>query len=239
MRLTDDDLRQRILHRDAELLILDKPGGIAVHRGPKGGVTLDEFLPALQFDGPIIPQLAHRLDRETTGCLVLGRTQPALKRLGAIFARGDASKTYLALACGVPAAESGIIDLPLARRSHDKRSWWMKVDPQGQPSLTRYRRLGMRDGLCWLALQPVTGRTHQLRVHCAAMGWPLAGDKVYGGDRAMATSAALLLHAWRITLPRGRQGVLTVTAPVPEPMRRLVEALGFNQSALETLPDIL
>ncbi len=112
-------------------------------------------------------------------------------------------------------------------------------DPQGQPSLTRYRRLGMRDGLCWLALQPVTGRTHQLRVHCAAMGWPLAGDKVYGGDRAMATSAALLLHAWRITLPRGRQGVLTVTAPVPEPMRRLVEALGFNQSALETLPDIL
>jgi tRNA pseudouridine32 synthase/23S rRNA pseudouridine746 synthase len=115
----------------------------------------------------------------------------------------------------------------------------MKVDPAGQPSLTRYRRLGTRDTLSWLALQPVTGRTHQLRVHCAAMGWPLAGDRIYGGDRAMAASPSLLLHAWRISLPRYRQEPLIVTASLPRTMQTFVAALGFDQTALETLPDIL
>lgn len=241
MPITIDELKQRILYRDAEMLVLDKPSGIAVHKGPKGGQTLDDFLPALQEDGAIVPQLAHRLDRETTGCLVLGRTPAALKRLGHAFAEGRVQKTYLALACGTPAADAGLIDLPLARRSHDKRSWWMKVDPAGQPSQTRYRVLGRRDGLAWLALQPLTGRTHQLRVHCAAQGWPLAGDKVYGGDKAMAASPSLLLHAWRIALPRPGKAAapLVITAKLPESMAMLVSALGFAQSALETLPDIL
>jgi len=239
MHLTARDLVDRILYRDADMLVLDKPSGLAVHRGPKGGQTLDDFLADLQFDGPILPQLAHRLDRETTGCLVLGRNQGSLRRLGHAFAGGKVTKTYLTLACGLPGAETGEIDLPLARRTHDKRSWWMKVDPAGQPSLTRYRRLGTRDTLSWLALQPVTGRTHQLRVHCAAMGWPLAGDRIYGGDRAMAASPSLLLHAWRISLPRYRQEPLIVTAPLPRTVQTFVAALGFDQTALETLPDIL
>lgn len=239
MRMTPRDLVDRILYRDADCLVLDKPPGLAVHRGPKGGQTLDDFLPDLQLEGPILPQLAHRLDRETTGCLVLGRNPAALRQLGKAFAEGRVTKTYLAIACGHPGEEAGVIDLPLARRSHDRRSWWMKVDPAGQPSLTRYRRLATRDGLSWLALQPVTGRTHQLRVHCAARGWPLAGDKVYGGDRALAASPSLLLHAWRIALPRPRQAPLEVGAPVPAPMATFIAALGFNQSVLETLPDIL
>lgn len=239
MPVTANDLIGRILYRDAEMLVLDKPSGLAVHRGPKGGLTLDDFLPDLQLDGPIIPQLAHRLDRETTGCLVLGRTPQALRRLGNAFAQGRIQKTYLSLACGTPPAGEGLIDQPLARRSHDKRSWWMKVDPAGQPSQTRYRCLGTRDALSWLALQPLTGRTHQLRVHCAAMGWPLAGDRVYGGDRAMAVSPGLLLHAWRITLPRPGAAPLTLTAPMPKPLHDLVRALGFSETPLESLPDIL
>ncbi|MCZ8185021.1 MAG: RNA pseudouridine synthase [Beijerinckiaceae bacterium] len=247
--MTSRDLLDRILYRDADCLVLDKPSGLAVHRGPKGGQTLDDFLPDLRLDGPILPQLAHRLDRETTGCLVLGRNAAALRQLGQAFAQGRVTKTYLALACGMPAETAGVIDLPLARRSHDRRSWWMKVDPSGQPSETRWRRLATRDGLSWLALQPVTGRTHQLRVHCAAMGWPLAGDRVYGGDRAMAASPSLLLHAWRIRLPRPghkapRQNSpaldpLQVTAPLPASMATFLAALDFDQSVLETLPDIL
>lgn len=239
MRMTSRDLIDRILFSDADCLVLDKPSGLAVHRGPKGGQTLDDFLPDLQLDGPILPQLAHRLDRETTGCLVLGRNPAALRQLGQAFAQGRVRKTYLALACGMPTETAGVIELPLARRSHDRRSWWMKVDPAGQPSETRWRRLATRDGLSWLALQPVTGRTHQLRVHCAAMGWPLAGDRVYGGDRAMAASPTLLLHAWRIRLPRPRQEPLEVIAPLPAAMATFLAALGFDQSALETLPDIL
>ena len=106
MRMTSRDLLDRILFSDADCLVLDKPSGLAVHRGPKGGQTLDDFLPDLQLDGPILPQLAHRLDRETTGCLVLGRNSAALRQLGQAFAQGRVRKTYLALACGmIPIAD--------------------------------------------------------------------------------------------------------------------------------------
>lgn len=240
MPLTPDDLHARILYRDAEMLVLDKPAGIAVHKGPKGGVTLDEFLPDLAFGNAEIPQLAHRLDRETTGCLVLGRHKAALKRLGGMFADGRIKKTYCAIVCGNPKEDSGRIVLPLARRSHDKRSWWMKVDPAGDPSFTRYRVLGHADGLAFVALQPETGRTHQLRVHCAAMGWPIAGDRIYGGDRAMAASRALQLHAARIVIP-GPRGTapIRVTAPLPFAMSEFLSGIGLGAELPAALPDEL
>lgn len=236
MHFSPDDIRARILYRDADMLVLDKPAGIAVHKGPKGGETLDAFFPALQFEATEPPQLAHRLDRETSGCLVLGRNRAALKRLGAMFADGRIHKVYVALCCGVPAEPSGRIDLPLARRSHDKRSWWMKVDPAGDPSFTRYRVLASRGGLSFLALQPETGRTHQLRVHCAAMGWPIAGDKVYGGDRAMAASRNLQLHAARIRVPGKSEAVVEVTAPLPSAMSGFLGHLGLKAFGPEQLP---
>ena len=240
MRLTPEDIAARILYRDEAMLVLDKPAGIAVHKGPKGGVTLDEFLPALAFGKAEIPQLAHRLDRETTGCLVLGRDKAALKRLGAMFANGRITKTYCALVCGSPKEDQGRIDMPLMRRSHDKRSWWMKVDPAGDPSFTRYRVLGRADGMTFIALQPETGRTHQLRVHCSAMGWPIAGDKVYGGDRAMAASRSLQLHAARILIPAGGTGdPIRVTAPLPFAMSEFIAGLGLDASTLATQPDQL
>lgn len=240
MSLTSADLLARILHRDDAMLVLDKPAGIAVHKGPKGGVTLDEFLPDLAFGNAEIPQLAHRLDRETTGCLVLGRDKAALKRLGGMFADGRISKTYCAIVCGNPKEDTGRIALPLARRSHDKRSWWMKVDPAGDPSFTRYRVLGRADGLAFVALQPETGRTHQLRVHCSAMGWPIAGDRIYGGDRAMAAARALQLHAARIVIP-GQRGAppIRVTAPLPFAMSEFLSGIGLAADGLAALPDQL
>ncbi|MCA0400804.1 MAG: RNA pseudouridine synthase [Proteobacteria bacterium] len=222
------------------MLVIDKPAGIAVHGGPKGGVTLDDFLPDLAFGKPEMPQLAHRLDRETTGCLVLGRDKGALKRLGGLFRDGKITKTYCAIVCGHPPEESGRIELPLARRSHDKRSWWMKVDPAGDPSFTRYRVLGQADGIAFLALQPETGRTHQLRVHCAALNMPIAGDRIYGGERAMAASRHLQLHAARIVIPvGGNRAPVRVSAPLPKPMADLLAGLGISPAGLDTLPEQL
>jgi tRNA pseudouridine32 synthase/23S rRNA pseudouridine746 synthase len=229
MRVHAADLEARILYKDDAMLVLDKPYGIAVHAGPKGGVTLDAFLPELRFGLPENPQLAHRLDRETTGCLVFGRNVKALRRLGALFRDGLVEKTYCAIVSGNPAEDHGAIDLPLARRSHDKRSWWMKVDPVGDASLTHYRVLGRASGIAFVMLSPRTGRTHQLRVHCAAMGWPIAGDRVYGGDRAMAASPALMLHAARISLPfyPGKPPI-RVEAPLPEPLKSFLSSLRMS-----------
>lgn len=230
MRVTAAELQARVLFRDEAVLVIDKPYGIAVHAGPKGGVTLDAFLPDLRFGAGENPQLAHRLDRETTGCLVFGRNQKALRRLGALFRDGLVQKTYLALVCGRPSDKAGTIDLPLARRSHDKRSWWMKVDPAGDPSQTDYEVLAEAEGMALVSLSPRTGRTHQLRVHCAAMGWPIAGDRIYGGDRAMAVSPGLLLHAVRISVPfYPGKPALAVEAPLPEPFRDLLESLRMPQ----------
>lgn len=238
MVLDAESLRARVLYHDERLIVLNKPAGIAVHKGPKGGITLDAFLPDLMFGKPELPQLAHRLDKDTTGCLVLGRDKAALKRLGNMFARGEASKTYCALVIGQPKADSGRIEMPLARRSHDKRSWWMKVDPAGDPSFTRYRVLSRGDGVAFVALAPETGRTHQLRVHCAAMGWPIAGDRTYGGDRAAALCRSVQLHAWRIALPEGRgKPFLVVSAPLPDTMQALLAGLGLSPADLSALPE--
>jgi tRNA pseudouridine32 synthase / 23S rRNA pseudouridine746 synthase len=229
MSFSAEALLARILYQDRDVLILDKPAGIAVHAGPKGGITLDAFLPDLQLGAEELPQLAHRLDRETSGCLVFGRNKRALARLGKLFQNGKVQKVYVAILCGIPKPASGRIDLPLARRSHDKRSWWMKVDPAGQAAHTRYQVLGVSDGLCLVALMPETGRTHQLRVHCAAMGWPIAGDKVYGGERALAASRHLQLHAARISLPLARDlPPLSVTAKLPAAMISFLRDLGID-----------
>lgn len=194
------DLTPRLLYRDALMLVLDKPAGIAVHQGPpgKGGDYLEAHFDSLRFGLPRPPGLAHRLDRDTSGCLVLGRHRKALQKLGQLFKAGRISKTYWAIAVGQPEKDEGLIDLPLATLEPG-RGWWMKVDPNGLPSLTRWRVLARQGPLTWLELQPLTGRTHQLRVHCAALGWPLLGDPVYGPDRSPETR--LHLHARSITVP--------------------------------------
>src|SRR5271163_4849666 len=130
--MTPQDILARVLYRDGLVLVLDKPAGVAVHRGPKGGVNLEDDFGALRFGLPRNPALAHRLDRDTAGCLVLGRHHKALERLGLLFKQGKIGKTYWAIVAGAPESDEGTIDLPLGRLD-DRRGWWMKVDPNGQP----------------------------------------------------------------------------------------------------------
>ena len=221
------DIGARLLYRDALMLVIDKPAGLPVHPGPKGGPTLTDQLDALRFGLPRLPQAAHRLDRDTSGCLVLGRHPKALARLNRLFADSRVDKTYWALVEGCPDAESGTINLALAKRSNDPRSWWMKADPAGDPSVTHWRVLG-RDpaGASWLELKPETGRTHQLRVHCAAMGWPIRGDAVYGAAPREG-GIGLQLHARALALPLyPKKPAVTVEAPVPDHMRAGLTACG-------------
>ena len=125
------------------MLVIDKPAGFAVHRGPKGGESLEDYFDALRFGLPRAPALAHRLDRDTSGCLVLGRHRKALAELGSLFKRGRIGKTYWAVVEGGPEADEGRIDLPLGRLD-DTRGWWMKPDPAGQPAVTTWKVLGRR-----------------------------------------------------------------------------------------------
>ena len=221
--MTAEELQARLLYRDGLLLVIDKPAGIAVHKGPKGGESLEDSFSALRFGLPRDPALAHRLDRETSGCLALGRHHKALERLGLLFKQGKVNKCYWAVVEGCPKEEEGFIDLPLGRLDLS-RGWWMKVDPLGVKAQTRWRVLGNDDRFALLALAPLTGRTHQLRVHCAAMGFPILGDRIYGtGDE---TGEMLQLHAQAIEIPlyKNREPI-RVEAPIPPHMQKRVSDL--------------
>ena len=223
--MTPEQMAQRLLYRDGLMLVIDKPAGLAVHRGPKGGESLEDYFDALRFGLPRSPALAHRLDRETSGCLVLGRHRKALATLGKLFKNGQIHKTYWALVEGSPEEDSGHIDLPLGRRD-ETRGWWMKVDPDGQPSATTWKVMGRGAGYTWLALEPLTGRTHQLRVHCAAMGWPIVGDAIYG-TASRESGPPLQLHAREIVVPLYKnRDPIGVTAPAPEHMHEGLAACG-------------
>jgi tRNA pseudouridine32 synthase / 23S rRNA pseudouridine746 synthase len=227
---TAEDLLARVLYRDGLMLIVDKPAGLPVHKGPKGGANLEELLDALRFGLPQRPALAHRLDRDTSGCLVLGRHRQALQRLGRLFAKGQVAKTYWAVVEGAPPEEQGRIELALARRSADPRSWWMKVDPEGLPAVTDFAVLGRTADLAWLELRPQTGRTHQLRVHLAALHCPILGDTVYG---ARAPGAPPLhLHARSLAVPLyPRRPAIAATAPPPAHMLAALQACGGPAAA--------
>ncbi len=229
--MTPEEINSRLLHRDGMMLILDKPAGVPVHRGPKGGENLEQYFDALRFGLPRRPALAHRLDRDTSGCLVLGRHRKALERLMKLFKAGAIDKTYWAVVQGRPPQDEGLIDLPLGRLD-STRGWWMKHDPAGLPSQTKWRMLGRGaneagEPLAWLALEPLTGRTHQLRVHCAVSGFPILGDPIYGAGVIGGTP--LHLHAREITVPMAKNGPpTTATAPVPEHMREMLERCGWK-----------
>ena len=225
------DLTTAVLYRDELILVIDKPAGLPVHAGPSGGPNLELYLRQLRFGLPHDPALAHRLDRDTSGCLVLGRQPKALKRLGRLFSAGQVEKTYWAVVGGAPPAETGTVDLALSKVSEAKKGWRIVADPAGKPAVTDYRLLGRSDGLSWLELRPRSGRTHQIRVHCAALGCPVLGDPVYGP--AAATRAGLPplhLHARALGLPALRQGkpAVAVVAPPPPHMLAALQACGYG-----------
>jgi tRNA pseudouridine32 synthase / 23S rRNA pseudouridine746 synthase len=229
------DLMARLLHRDGLMLVIDKPAGWPVHRGPKGGPSLEDYFDQLRFGLPRAPALAHRLDKDTSGCLVLGRHRKALEILGKLFKHGAIEKTYWAVVEGGPAEESGVIDLGLSRLDA-QRGWWMQTDPLGLPARTDWRVLGRGSGsggapLTWIEFRPRTGRTHQLRVHAEAMGWPILGDPIYGSGRA-AGAPPLHLHARALAVPlKHGKPPTEVAAPVPAHMREALQACGAAPSA--------
>jgi RluA family pseudouridine synthase len=225
--MKEEALAARILYRDADILVIDKPAGLPVHPGPKTVRDLESLLPILRFDSRHVPALAHRLDTDTSGCLVLARSPKALKRLARAFEAKTIGKRYWAIVEGGPEEEAGRIDLPLAKHNQ-VTGWRMVVDrDDGQKAVTLFRVLGRADGKAWLELTPETGRTHQLRVHCTAMGYPIVGDPFYG--RNVSTGARLHLMARRIEIPplaEGRSPV-SVEAPPPSHMVPLLRACGW------------
>jgi tRNA pseudouridine32 synthase / 23S rRNA pseudouridine746 synthase len=224
--MNEEEIVTRLLYRDGLMLVIDKPAGFAVHKGPKGGESLEDYFGALRFGLPRAPALAHRLDRDTSGCLVLGRHRKALAELGRLFKAGKVGKTYWAVVEGSPAEDEGRIDLPLGRKDAT-RGWWMKHDPQGQPAATTWKVMGRAGPLTWLALEPLTGRTHQLRVHCAAKGWPIVGDSIYG-TAPRAGGPALHLHSREIVVPLYKnRAPIQVSAPVPLHMQERLNACGW------------
>jgi tRNA pseudouridine32 synthase/23S rRNA pseudouridine746 synthase len=276
--LTAEQMVSRLLYRDGLMLVIDKPAGIAVHRGPKGGDSLEDHFGALRFGLPRPPALAHRLDRDTSGCLVLGRHRKALAQLGKLFKSGAVGKTYWAVVEGGPEADEGQIELPLGRLDV-ARGWWMKHDPGGQPAVTKWKvmgrssltspwraevdqpkagRVGVMDRnasahpavpslasrakvgdppppgegkvLTWLALEPLTGRTHQLRVHCAATGWPILGDAIYG-TASRNEGPLLQLQAREVAVPLYKnRAPIHVVAPVPAHMRAALIQCGWRDA---------
>jgi tRNA pseudouridine32 synthase / 23S rRNA pseudouridine746 synthase len=219
-------LADRILYRDALILIIDKPAGIAVHAGPGGGPNLESFFDTLRFGLPRPPALAHRLDRDTSGCLVLGRHPRALRRVGALFAQGKVTKRYWAVVEGRPPNDEGRIETGLKKISRGS-SWRMVVDPSGQHAVTDYRVLSAGGGQALLELRPRTGRTHQIRIHCATMGCPVIGDPVYGST----VHEPLQLHARAIVVPLyPAKPPVTVFAPSPQHMLGAIARLEYDHA---------
>ncbi len=208
-----------ILFQDPRFVVLDKPAGLPVHAGPRGGTSVEDWFPELSRRRAG-PWLAHRLDADTAGCLVVALRREALHAAQAAFAAGEAEKVYWAVVVGAPVAAEGLVEAPLLKRT-GPAGWRMAVDAAGQAARTRWRVAGRGPGLTWLELRPRTGRTHQVRVHCAALGCPLLGDPVYG-----AGQGRLHLLARSIRLPL--HPVLEAAAPVPPHMAAALRVCGWR-----------
>ena len=220
-------VRAAILHEDEDLLIVDKPAGMAVHAG--SGLAWG-LIDALREDraGQYL-ELAHRLDRETSGCLVLARNGPALKRVGAAFRAGEVAKFYLCLLDGRLPQERVDVDAPLARTAVGQRRL-VEVSAAGKPALTRFRQLEVLDDATYAEAELLTGRTHQIRVHAAHLGMPLAGDDKYSGRDALRKWRGrglrrVFLHAHRVVIPQPDGAALELNAPLPDDLRRVLDGL--------------
>jgi len=239
------EIQKWVLYKDKNIIVVNKPAGLAVQGGNKITRSLDGMLDGLRFDESERPRLVHRLDRDTSGCLVLARSAKIAALLGKMFAGRDMEKIYWALVSGEPEPLAGKIDLPLLKKENPRGSGKpggpegrdyeiMQVDEDGQKAVTEYRTLDMLGRkFSLLELKPLTGRTHQLRVHMQAIGCPIVGDHKYGGatDRgeAIGVENILHLHARQIVIPPllgGKQ--ITITAPLPSHMKKSFDALGIE-----------
>jgi 23S rRNA pseudouridine955/2504/2580 synthase len=232
-------VRDMVIHRDPAALVVNKPPGLATQGGTKTHVHVDALLDGLAEEGELRPKLVHRLDKDTSGVLLLARTPRAAAHFSKAFSGRTARKIYWALVVGVPSTEEGLIDLPIAKQPGTGGEK-MHVDEQdGLAARTRFRvieRAGNR--AAWIELQPLTGRTHQLRVHMAAIGHPIVGDGKYGGQEAFLTgsiSRKLHLHARRLRIDHPDGSSLDVTAELSQHFADSLANLGFDP-AMGELP---
>ncbi len=210
-----------ILFEDGEALVIDKPGSLPIERPRKGGASLDDHLEALKLGFQRAPVPVHRLDTDTSGCLLLARNPKALTRFARAFEERRVEKRYLGVLAGEIADESGTIELALSKISSAEKGWRMIPARKGKPSVTHWRRLAVVGGRTLVEFRPETGRTHQLRVHSASgLGVPLLGDPVYGDGQGKRT----LLHAAGITVQREGKPPIVASAPLPADFA----ALGFS-----------
>jgi 23S rRNA pseudouridine955/2504/2580 synthase len=231
-------VQDMVIHRDDDVIAINKPPGLAVQGGTGVQRHLDGMLDGLIFDAPERPRLVHRLDKDTSGVLLLGRTAKATARLTAVFRSREAEKTYWALVVGVPARRGGRIDMAIAKRvvGTGTAGERMATVAGGRQAITDYAVLETAGTkVAWLALRPLTGRTHQLRVHCNALGTPILGDGKYGGRAAFAAGipgpARLHLHARAIRMPHPGGGWLEITAGMPVELATTWQFFGFDPAA--------
>jgi tRNA pseudouridine32 synthase/23S rRNA pseudouridine746 synthase len=205
-------LSDRILFIDAEAIVIDKPAGLPVDTPRRGGESIVSRLDELRAGFKRQPTPMHRLDQDTSGCLLFARSPKARAQLQQAFEAHQVDKYYLAVLAGELAAAEGSIDLPLAKRSSEEAGWRMVADPSGQSAITHWRRVAVREGQTLVEFRPLTGRTHQIRIHAReAFGSGIVGDRVYG-----IPGGAMLLHASQLVVPRTGKPAIDVTAPLPE-----------------------
>jgi 23S rRNA pseudouridine955/2504/2580 synthase len=246
-------LRAAVLFRDQSVIAIDKAPGLAVQGGSGQHRHLDAMLDGLRFDADERPRLVHRLDKDTSGVLLLARTAAAARKLSAAFKGKSARKVYWALVAGVPPERRGRIDLPLSKAG-GAGSEKMGAGADGKPAMTLYQVAQTRKiagaTVSWLVLMPLTGRTHQLRAHCAALGAPILCDGKYGGRAAFPEGLAfdgparipkrLMLHAREIAVPHPEhETTLRIEAPPPAHMEAAFAALGFQAARGEPAADDL
>jgi 23S rRNA pseudouridine955/2504/2580 synthase len=236
-------LHAAILYRDDWAIVLNKPPGLAVQGGSKTERHLDGMLDALRFDNDERPRLVHRLDKDTSGVLLIARTSAAATFFTRAFREKTTRKIYWAIVSGLPQPARGRIDLALAKRGGNSgRGERVYADDEGKDAVTYYRVLDhVGDRAAWLALLPVTGRTHQLRAHCAALETPILGDGKYGGRAQLAgndTPYQLHLHARSLEIPSPSGGRLCVTAPPPPHLQQTIKFFGFAAETSEPFAEL-
>ncbi len=232
-------VRALVIHEDEAVLAFDKPAGLPVQTRNPDDRTLDALLAAFARSNGKRPRLVHRLDAQTSGVIVAGKTQPAAAALSAAFAGREARKTYLALVQSVEApGDSGVIDAPLTRYRPKPELELMRAarpgDEGAQTAVTRWRRLASGDGVHLLSVEPETGRMHQIRAHLAIKGWPILGDPYYGGAATLKAEPVgrLMLHAQRLSMPHPSGGRFVLFAAPPEDFRTLLRRAGIDLARL-------
>jgi tRNA pseudouridine32 synthase/23S rRNA pseudouridine746 synthase len=210
-----------ILYEDGESLVIDKPGGLPIERPRAGGPSLEDHLDDLRLGFQRRPVAVHRIDTDTSGCLLLARNPKALKRFARAFEVRQVGKRYLGILAGVPRESEGTVELALSKISSAEKGWRMIPAKKGKPSVSHWRVLAESGGRALVEFRPETGRTHQLRVHAASgIGLPLLGDPVYGDG---STAARTMLHAAGLEVAREGKTPISATAPLPADFA----ALGF------------